>query len=61
MMKNTNGEQVPFEIDGVERIDGSVQADLPFEWEHAFTSCSLFVSVLLGDEWYNTPAAFGEI
>ena len=31
MMKNTNGEQVPFEVDGVEWIDGSVQADLPFK------------------------------
>jgi predicted acylesterase/phospholipase RssA len=31
MMKNNNGEQIPLEVDGVEWIDGSVQADLPFK------------------------------
>mmetsp|Transcript_25997 Transcript_25997/g.36443 ORF Transcript_25997/g.36443 Transcript_25997/m.36443 type:complete len:858 (+) Transcript_25997:1-2574(+) len=29
--KGVNGEQEPFEVDGVEWIDGSVQADLPFQ------------------------------
>jgi len=29
--KGANGEQEPFEVDGVEWIDGSVQADLPFQ------------------------------
>ena len=31
MTKNSNGVQEPFEVDGVEWIDGSVQADLPFK------------------------------
>lgn len=31
LAKNRNGEQEPFEVDGVEWIDGSVQADLPFQ------------------------------
>ena len=29
--KNSNGKLEPFEVDGVEWIDGSVQADLPFQ------------------------------
>mmetsp|Transcript_7646 Transcript_7646/g.10892 ORF Transcript_7646/g.10892 Transcript_7646/m.10892 type:complete len:977 (-) Transcript_7646:498-3428(-) len=29
--KSANGKQEPFEVDGVEWIDGSVQADLPFQ------------------------------
>jgi hypothetical protein len=31
MAKDSTGHQEPFEVDGVEWIDGSVQADLPFE------------------------------
>lgn len=31
LAKNSNGVQEPFEVDGVEWIDGSVQADLPFQ------------------------------
>jgi len=31
LTKNSNGIQEPFEVDGVEWIDGSVQADLPFK------------------------------
>jgi len=31
MIKDSRGKQVPFEVDGVEWIDGSVQADLPFK------------------------------
>jgi len=31
LTKNSNGKQEPFEVDGVEWIDGSVQADLPFK------------------------------
>jgi hypothetical protein len=31
MIKDGRGELVPFEVDGVEWIDGSVQADLPFK------------------------------
>jgi predicted acylesterase/phospholipase RssA len=31
MAKNSKGELEPFEVDGVEWIDGSVQADLPFQ------------------------------
>lgn len=29
--KNSSGQLEPFEVDGVEWIDGSVQADLPFQ------------------------------
>jgi predicted acylesterase/phospholipase RssA len=31
LAKDSTGKQEPFEVDGVEWIDGSVQADLPFE------------------------------
>ena len=31
MTKNSQGELEPFEVDGVEWIDGSVQADIPFQ------------------------------
>lgn len=31
MIKNSDGVLEPFEVDGVEWIDGSVQADLPFQ------------------------------
>lgn len=31
LTKNSSGMQEPFEVDGVEWIDGSVQADLPFK------------------------------
>lgn len=31
LTKDSSGKQEPFEVDGVEWIDGSVQADLPFE------------------------------
>lgn len=31
LIKDSTGKQEPFEVDGVEWIDGSVQADLPFE------------------------------
>jgi predicted acylesterase/phospholipase RssA len=31
MTKDSHGNQEPFEVDGVEWIDGSVQADLPFQ------------------------------
>jgi len=31
LAKNSNGVIEPFEVDGVEWIDGSVQADLPFQ------------------------------
>jgi len=31
LIKDSTGKQDPFEVDGVEWIDGSVQADLPFE------------------------------
>lgn len=31
LAKDSNGKQEPFEVDGVEWIDGSVQADLPFQ------------------------------
>lgn len=31
MIKNSDGTLEPFEVDGVEWIDGSVQADLPFQ------------------------------
>jgi predicted acylesterase/phospholipase RssA len=31
MIKDSTGKQEPFEVDGVDWIDGSVQADLPFE------------------------------
>lgn len=31
IVKNSNGTLEPFEVDGVEWIDGSVQADLPFQ------------------------------
>jgi hypothetical protein len=31
VVKNSNGTLEPFEVDGVEWIDGSVQADLPFQ------------------------------
>ena len=43
MMKNSNGEQVPFEVDGVEWIDGSVQADLPFKRISTLFNISNFV------------------
>ena len=31
LIKDSNGNQEPFEVDGVDWIDGSVQADLPFQ------------------------------
>lgn len=44
MMKNgRGGEQVPFEVDGVEWIDGSVQADLPFKRISTLFNISNFV------------------
>mmetsp|Transcript_11508 Transcript_11508/g.24570 ORF Transcript_11508/g.24570 Transcript_11508/m.24570 type:complete len:1054 (+) Transcript_11508:172-3333(+) len=43
MMKDSRGKQVPFEVDGVEWIDGSVQADLPFKRISTLFNISNFV------------------
>ena len=41
--KNRNGKQEPFEVDGVEWIDGSVQADLPFQRISTLFNVSNFI------------------
>lgn len=43
MIKDSCGKQEPFEVDGVEWIDGSVQADLPFERISTLFNVSNFV------------------
>ena len=43
MIKDSTGKQEPFEVDGVEWIDGSVQADLPFERISTLFNVSNFV------------------
>lgn len=43
MIKDSSGKQEPFEVDGVEWIDGSVQADLPFERISTLFNVSNFV------------------
>lgn len=43
MIKDSRGKQVPFEVDGVEWIDGSVQADLPFKRISILFNISNFV------------------
>lgn len=43
MIKDSRGKQVPFEVDGVEWIDGSVQADLPFKRISTLFNISNFV------------------
>ncbi|KAL7553197.1 hypothetical protein ACHAWF_016456, partial [Thalassiosira exigua] len=45
LMKDGRGEKVPFEVDGVEWIDGSVQADLPFKRISTLFNVSNFVVV----------------
>lgn len=41
--KNSSGELEPFEVDGVEWIDGSVQADLPFQRISTLFAVSSFI------------------
>lgn len=41
--KNSSGKQEPFEVDGVEWIDGSVQADLPFKRISTLFNVSNFI------------------
>lgn len=41
--KNNNGILEPFEVDGVEWIDGSVQADLPFQRISTLFAVSSFI------------------
>ena len=41
--KNSNGFLEPFEVDGVEWIDGSVQADLPFQRISTLFAVSSFI------------------
>jgi hypothetical protein len=43
IVKNSNGTLEPFEVDGVEWIDGSVQADLPFQRIAALFAVTSFV------------------
>ena len=43
MIKDSSGKQEPFEVDGVDWIDGSVQADLPFERISTLFNVSNFV------------------
>ena len=43
MCKNSIGELEPFEVDGVEWIDGSVQADLPFQRISTLFAVSSFI------------------
>jgi TAG lipase/steryl ester hydrolase/phospholipase A2/LPA acyltransferase len=43
MVKGSNGSVTPFEVDGVEWIDGSVQADVPFKRMGALFNISNFV------------------
>ena len=43
LTKNSNGKQEPFEVDGVEWIDGSVQADLPFKRISTLFNVSNFI------------------
>jgi len=43
MAKDGNGNQVVFEVDGVEWIDGSVQADLPFKRISTLFNVSNFI------------------
>jgi predicted acylesterase/phospholipase RssA len=43
MIKDSTGKQEPFEVDGVDWIDGSVQADLPFERISTLFNVSNFV------------------
>ncbi|KAL7431543.1 hypothetical protein ACHAXH_001520, partial [Discostella pseudostelligera] len=43
MIKDSRGHLVPFEVDGVEWIDGSVQADLPFKRISTLFNISNFV------------------
>jgi len=43
MIKDSRGKLVPFEVDGVEWIDGSVQADLPFKRISTLFNISNFV------------------
>lgn len=43
MIKDSRGKQVSFEVDGVEWIDGSVQADLPFKRISTLFNISNFV------------------
>eukprot|EP00584_Thalassiosira_punctigera_P002137 CAMPEP_0172532972 /NCGR_PEP_ID=MMETSP1067-20121228/5828_1 /TAXON_ID=265564 ORGANISM="Thalassiosira punctigera, Strain Tpunct2005C2" /NCGR_SAMPLE_ID=MMETSP1067 /ASSEMBLY_ACC=CAM_ASM_000444 /LENGTH=1002 /DNA_ID=CAMNT_0013317549 /DNA_START=112 /DNA_END=3120 /DNA_ORIENTATION=+ len=43
MIKDSRGKKVPFEVDGVEWIDGSVQADLPFKRISTLFNISNFV------------------
>jgi TAG lipase/steryl ester hydrolase/phospholipase A2/LPA acyltransferase len=42
-IKNRSGELEPFEVDGVEWIDGSVQADLPFQRISTLFNVSNFI------------------
>jgi predicted acylesterase/phospholipase RssA len=41
--KNRNGKLEPFEVDGVEWIDGSIQADLPFQGISTLFNVSNFI------------------
>lgn len=43
LSKNSAGELEPFEVDGVEWIDGSVQADLPFQRISTLFAVSSFI------------------
>lgn len=43
MCKNSSGELEPFEVDGLEWIDGSVQADLPFQRISTLFAVSSFI------------------
>lgn len=41
--KNSNGEIVPFGVDGVQWLDGSIQADVPFRRLSSLFSVSNFI------------------
>lgn len=43
LCKNADGSIVPFEVDGVDFIDGSVQADVPFKRMATLFSVSNFI------------------
>lgn len=43
LCKNADGLIVPFEVDGVDFIDGSVQADVPFKRMATLFSVSNFI------------------
>jgi predicted acylesterase/phospholipase RssA len=43
LCKSADGSIVPFEVDGVDFIDGSVQADVPFKRMATLFSVSTFI------------------